>query len=309
MEQEFIDRFGVADAARHSNDSSRDVMYLDDVALTVETEREMFFETDPDKIMDLMRTEDTYGDTRSGGAEIFVYQEEDGTYTAIVTYDRGSDEFTYDDRDDALAEAASAAADYNSDVMPSEYRDGELDELVEEAKNAKSPEDALDFADRIDGIAAALENSRGDLDVANSLREYGQRMREMAEKRQAFLDSQLPNEPTTPETQEEMAADPDLNPAGYAKSVSDDLFEQMKADQDPFFQTPNGRKDYKSKDGRVEIVIEEDGEQRSDGSFVNLSRYVVLVDGEDILAESLAPSDQIAEAAEKAIEEHFSKKA
>lgn len=294
MEQEFIDRFGVADAARHSNDSSRDVMYLDDVALTVETEREMFFETDPDKIMDLMRTEDTYGDTRSGGAEIFVYQEEDGTYTAIVTYDRGSDEFTYDDRDDALAEAASAAADYNSDVMPSEYRDGELDELVEEAKNAKSPEDALDFADRIDGIAAALENSRGDLDVANSLREYGQRMREMAEKRQAFLESQTADELATPETQEEMATDPDLNPAGYAEDVSTDLFSQMKATEGP-----NGipeEESFLSKDGRVEVTVDPEN-----GS------YTVSVDGQSVVSGD-GDSFEIADSVQRAVERYFSKK-
>jgi hypothetical protein len=314
MEQEFIDRFGVADAARHSNDSSRDVMYLDDVALTVETEREMFFETDPDKIMDLMRTEDTYGDTRSGGAEIFVYQEEDGTYTAIVTYDRGSDEFTYDDRDDALAEAASAAADYNSDVMPSEYRDGELDELVEEAKNAKSPEDALDFADRIDGIAAALENSRGDLDVANSLREYGQRMREMAEKRQAFLESQLPNEPTTPETQEEMAADPDLNPAGYAKSVADDFAEQFLESEE--FDGPTsgdgrpGPGTFTSKDGRIRVVVNSDGDL-DDDRMVDTSNYDVFIDGEAVTPSSgiaLKLSDVMADEIQGLVEDFFSKK-
>jgi len=314
MEQEFIDRFGVADAARHSNDSSQDVMYLDDVALTVETEREMFFETDPDKIMDLMRTEDTYGDTRSGGAEIFVYQEEDGTYTAIVTYDRGSDEFTYDDRDDALAEAASAAADYNSDVMPSEYRDGELDELVEEAKNAKSPEDALDFADRIDGIAAALENSRGDLDVANSLREYGQRMREMAEKRQAFLESQLPNEPTTPETQEEMAADPDLNPAGYAKSVADDFAEQFLESEE--FDGPTsgdgrpGPGTFTSKDGRIRVVVNSDGDL-DDDRMVDTSNYDVFIDGEAVTPSSgiaLKLSDVMADEIQGLVEDFFSKK-
>ncbi len=299
MEQEFIDRFGVADAARHSNDSSRDVMYLDDVALTVETEREMFFETDPDKIMDLMRTEDTYGDTRSGGAEIFVYQEEDGTYTAIVTYDRGSDEFTYDDRDDALAEAASAAADYNSDVMPSEYRDGELDELVAEAKNAKSPEDALEFADRIDGIAAALENSRGDLDVANSLREYGQRMREMAEKRQAFLESQTADELITPENQEEMATDPNLNPSGYARSVSDDLYDQFVKSEG---SSGYPEKDfYSSKDGRVEVNIDFDAEGSS---------YSVYIDGQRVGQGSRLPwSDDLAAEVDRLVEEHFSKKA
>lgn len=314
MEQELIDKFGVAEAARHSNDSSRDVMYLDDVAQTIETEREIFFETSADRIAELLDDRGFYGDIKSGGVEVYLNEEDDGTYTATVRYDRGSEEFKGKDRDEVIADAADAAADYNSNVIPRSYRDGDLDDLVEEAENAKSPEDAIDFADRIDAIARDLENHRGDPEMAQYLREYGERMREMAEKRQAFLESQLPNEPTTPETQEEMAADPDLNPAGYAKSVADDFAEQFLESEE--FDGPTsgdgrpGPGTFTSKDGRIRVIVNSDGDLDGD-RMVDTSNYDVFIDGEAVTPSSgiaLKLSDVMADEIQGLVEDFFSKK-
>ena len=313
MDQELIDRFGVGESARFSSDDAIGID-LDNIADEVNTEREMFFESDANKLIDLLSTEDFYGDVKSGGAEIFINKEDDGTYTATVMYDRGSDEFKSEDRDEVVKEAAFAAADYNIDVMPSSYFKGELDELSKEAENAKSPEQALEFADRIDAIAEDLENNRGNLDTAGSLRDYGQRMREMAEKRQAFLESQLPNEPTTPETQEEMASDPDLNPAGYAKSVSDDLFKQFEASErrDPtgISNATDGRpglESYESADGRVKVKVNFDADSDGDG-FVDASSYDVTIDGVNVGGGPLGFSDDVAANIDRLVEDFFSKK-
>lgn len=313
MDQELIDRFGVGESARFNSDDAIGID-LDNIADEVNTEREMFFESDANKLIDLLSTEDFYGDVKSGGAEIFINKEDDGTYTATVMYDRGSDEFKSEDRDEVVKEAAFAAADYNIDVMPSSYFKGELDELSKEAENAKSPEQALEFADRIDAIAEDLENNRGNLDTAGSLRDYGQRMREMAEKRQAFLESQLPNEPTTPETQEEMASDPDLNPAGYAKSVSDDLFRQFEASErrDPtgISNATDGRpglESYESADGRVKVKVNFDADSDGDG-FVDASSYDVTIDGVNVGGGPLGFSDDVAANIDRLVEDFFSKK-
>lgn len=209
MEQELIDRFGIADSARYSNDD-RDVLYIDDVVRAVEEEREMFFETDEEKIVEMLEDPGSYGDNRSGGAEARISENEDGTYTARVYYDRNSEEMSFEDKDEALGWTANQVRDYNFQARPRSY--ALIDTLEEEYGNAKSPEDALAFADRIEDIAGDLEVNRGDRDLANSLRDYGIRIRDMAEKRQAFLESQLPNERTTPESMDEMVRDRNLNP-------------------------------------------------------------------------------------------------
>jgi hypothetical protein len=179
LEAQLIERFGVADVARTSE--SNDSIELDDVRESVQAEKEMFFETDSNVLADKLTASDSYGDTKSGGAEVFISKEEDGTYTASVMYDRDSEEFKSEDRDEVVQQAAAAAADYNRDVIPSSYFEDA--DLSKDAEGAKSDEEALAFADRIIQLADDLENNRGDQDVAGNLKDYAERIQALVEKR------------------------------------------------------------------------------------------------------------------------------
>jgi hypothetical protein len=178
LESDLIDRFGLAEVTR-TNDEG-DEISLSDVKDSVEAEKAMYFETDTEKLIDHLNTNDSYGDVKSGGAEIFINQEEDGTYTATVDYDRDSEQFKSKDRDEVVQQAAVAAADYNLDVIPSSYYEDA--DLEKEAKAAKTPEEAMAFADKLDQLANDLENNRGDRQVAADLKQYGDRIRALADK-------------------------------------------------------------------------------------------------------------------------------
>lgn len=178
VELDVANRFGVADAARVDEDGRP--VDLGDIMDSVETDREIYFETDSEKLADKLRDNNSYGDSKSGGAEVFVYEEE-GVWTATVGYDRDSDEFKSEDRDEVLEQAAVAAAEYNQDVLPSSYRE-DLN-LSKEAEEAKSNEDALAFADKIDQLAEDIGDHRGNPNQVFALREYAQRIRDLVAKR------------------------------------------------------------------------------------------------------------------------------
>ncbi len=312
LENILVNKYGIAEAARSNPDESNDYIDLGDVADGIEREVEMYFETDADKLAEALDNNDFYGDDKSGGAQVYIKEEEDGTWTATVYYDRGSEEFKSDDRDEVVKDAAAAAADYNSDVKPGAYYD--FENLTDEAKEAKTPDAASQLADRMDELADALRQHRGDPDLVQSIREYGERIRNLIEKRERQNQEQAPSEPTTPETMEEMATDPELNPAGYAEYIANDFYEQFKAVEyrDPIYNRsqgyPTGQTEFKSKDGRVEVIINEDAD--FDGErFVDLTSYSVEVDGENIFSDRITYSDDMAAAIQKAVEDHFSKKA
>lgn len=302
MESDLIDRFGFGVAARHEDGSIG--FYLDEIYDKVEIERELYFETDVDAIVEKLDDTGSYGDSRSGGAEARVSENEDGTFTATVQYDRSRDEMTFEDRDEALAWAANEAADYNLDVRPGSYRPEEIDSLVEDGDNARTPEQALDVADRIDRLVKDLRENRGDRDLANDLEDYADRLRGLVAKKQAAAEAEVPDEPTTPETMDEMATDPELNPAGYAESVGSDLFDQFDRNElvDPVGGGAEKPSDgtYTSKDGRVSVDIDSDNER---------SAYSVKVDGQTIGSGNFNFSDELASEIQKLVQEHFSKKA
>jgi polyhydroxyalkanoate synthesis regulator phasin len=180
LESQLVGRFGIAEVAR-TNDEG-DEISLSDVKDSVEAEKSMYFETDTEKLIDHLNTNDSYGDVKSGGAEIFISQEEDGTYTATVDYDRDSEEFKSEDRDEVVQQAAVAAAEYNQDVIPSSYYEDA--DLEKEAEEAKTPEEALAFADKLIQLADDIENNRGDRDVAYGLKDYAERIQALAAKRE-----------------------------------------------------------------------------------------------------------------------------
>lgn len=208
MRDEMVDRYGLADAGRVKN--GIDSLDLSDARDRIEAEREMFFETDVDVLEEKIDLNDSYGDARSGGAEVFVSQEDDGTWTASVTYDRDDDQFNSEDRSEVVRQAAEAAADYNRDTIPSSYQDG--DDLEKESSEAKSPEQASEFADKLDSIADDLEGNRGDPDLANDLRESAENIRDAIARRETQNQSRVPDDVVTPETMDEMARDRSLNP-------------------------------------------------------------------------------------------------
>lgn len=289
LNDEIVDRFGIADAARADGD---EILDLDDIERAVQDDIEMFFETDADKIIEALDRNDSYGDSKSGGAEVFVSQEDDGTWTASVQYDRSDDQFNGEDRDEVIAQAAVAAADYSSDVMPTAY--SEIDDLPGQASQAQTPDAASELADRMDALAAAMSESRGDQGLASNLRQYGMRIREMIEKRDRQRQSEVESEPLNSETMDEMATDPDLNPAGYADYIANQVFELVGGKQSGVTAANN----FISSDRRVELVVEKDGE------------YTVIVDGEEVFSgEGTSDRWEFVAGVEKAIEEHFSKKA
>jgi antirestriction protein ArdC len=174
LDNQLRDKFGVAAAAKVISEDS--IFDADGATDALNTEREMFFEVNANTIADLVDSNDRYGDSRSGGAQVNI-GEVDGKWVATVEYDRDSEEFTSDDRDEAIAQAASAAADYNSDVRPGAYME-EFD-LQAEIDNAKTDADAEALATRLEEVADALDDNRGDLSVSRGLREYGERIRNM----------------------------------------------------------------------------------------------------------------------------------
>lgn len=289
LNDEIVDRFGIADAARADGD---EILDLDDIERAVQDDIEMFFETDAEKIERELNKNDSYGDSKSGGAEVFVSQEDDGTWTASVQYDRSDDQFNGEDRSEVIAQAAAAAADYNSDVIPGAY--GEIDDLSGQAAQAQTPDAASELADRMDALAAAMSESRGDQGLASNLRQYGLRIREMIEKRDRQRQSEVESEPLNSETMDEMATDPDLNPAGYADYIGNQVFELVGGKQSGVTSANN----FISSDGRVELVVEKDG------------KHTVIVDGEEVFSgERTSDRWEFVAGVEKAIEEHFSKKA
>lgn len=299
LDEELADRFGVAQAARVDG---RDFLDLDEASAGIDSEREMFFETDVDRIAEVLDDRDSYGDNRSGGAEARISENEDGTFTARVDYDRDGEEQTFEDRDEAISWAANQVSDYNSDVRPSSY--GDSIDLDREAERARTDDQAAAFADRLDEIANDLDENRGDPRLANSLRAYGERIREMIANRDRQRQSQVEQEPTTPETMDEMATDPELNPAGYAEFVGSDLFDQFDRNElvDPIgggAEKPNDGT-YTSKDGRVSVDIDSDDER---------SAYSVKVDGQRIGSGNFNFSDELASDIQKLVEDYFSKKA
>jgi hypothetical protein len=297
LDEEIVDRFGIAEAARADFD---EILDLDDIERAVQDDIEMFFETDAEKIERELNKNDSYGDSKSGGAEVFVSQEEDGTWTASVQYDRSDEQFNGEDYTEVISQAAVAAADYNSDVFPSSY--GEIDDLSGQAAQAQTPDAASELADRMDALAEAMDSSRGDRGLASNLRQYGLRIREMIAAREARNQSEAPSDVLTPETMQEMSTDPDLNPAGYAQYAANDIKRQMEANLE---NTPIGRTpwtddgNYTSADGRVTIAVESDVEGR---------KVVLVIDDEfEWFLDSRTPS-RATEQAAKLIEEHFSKK-
>lgn len=310
LDEEAANRFGVAQAARADGD---DFFDLDGASEAVDAERELYFETDADKIIEQLDDSGSYGDNRSGGAEARISENEDGTYTATVGYDREDEEQTFNDRDEAIAWAADKVREYNSDNRPTEY--GDSIDLEREAEAAKTDEQAAAFADRLDALATDMENNRGDERVARSLREYGERIRDMIAKRQRDNESQVPDEPTTPETMDEMAVDPELNPEGYAQSIADELTAEIndRANSSggggfgPTFETP-GEGEYVSGDGRVKAYVNYDGETDSDGP-VDLSRLTIEVDGEEVYSGRLFDVDDMLDNIVVSVKDHFSKKA
>lgn len=310
LTDEIVDRFGVAEAARGDDD---DIIDLYDYSEKVREEIEIYFETDADTIVEKLDENGYYGDNRSGGAEARVSENEDGTYTARVDYDRDGEEQTFEDRDEALAWAANEVAKYNSNVIPNTY-DKDID-LEEEAQNAKTDAEAAAFADRLDEIARDLDENRGDPRAARELRSYGERIRDMIEKRDRQNQSEVESEPLNSETIDEMATDPNLNPAGYAQYVGDDLYRQLeaseKADPTGITNMTDGRPtldSYESPDGRVKVKIDYDADFDGDG-FVDASSYTVTIDGVRVGGKSLGFSDDVAADVQGLIEEHFSKKA
>lgn len=286
LNDEIVDRFGIADAARADGD---EILDLDDIERAVQDDIEMFFETDVEKIERELNKNDSYGDSKSGGAEVFVSQEEDGTWTASVQYDRSDDQFNGEDRSEVIAQAAVAAADYNSDVMPTAY--SEVDDLAGQAAQAQTPDAASELADRMDALAEAMDSSRGDRGLASNLRQYGLRIRDMIAARDARNQSEAESQPLNSETLDEMSVDPDLNPEGYADYVGGEIFALVEGKGDKDLVN-----NFISADRRVELVVEDDA-------------YTVIVDGEEIFSGE-PPSDNwdfVAEI-EKAVKDHFSKK-
>jgi hypothetical protein len=297
LDEEIVDRFGIAEAARADYD---EILELADVEYSVQKDIEMYFENDAKKIERKLDIDGFYGEIKSGGAEVFVSQEEDGTWTASVQYDRGDEQFNGEDRDEVISQAAVAAADYNDDVMPIAY--AEVDDLPGQAAQAQTPDAASELADRMDALADAMDSSRGDRDLAGNLRMYGERIRDMIAAREARNQSEAPSDVLTPETMQEMSTDPDLNPAGYAQYAANDIKRQMEANLE---NTPIGRTpwtddgNYTSADGRVTIAVESDVEGR---------KVVLVIDDEfEWFLDSRTPS-RATEQAAKLIEEHFSKK-
>lgn len=313
LDEELANRFGIGQAARYGDGRDRGID-LDDVADKIRDEEAAFFETDSEKIAEFLDNNGFYGDARSNGAEARVTENEDGTFTAEVGYDRGGEEQTFNDRDEAIAWAADKVSEYNFDVKPSSYVGADDLDLDKEASDAKTPEQAAAFADRLDGIADDIENNRGDERVADSLREYGDRIRDLIAKRQRDNESQVPDEPTTPETMDEMAADPELNPEGYAQSVVDELTAEIndRANSSggggfgPTFDTP-GDGEYVSSDGRVKAYVNYDGETDSDGP-VDLSSLTIEVDGEEVYSGRLFDVDDMLDNIAVSVKDHFSKK-
>lgn len=181
LEAQLIGRFGFADVAKTDNENNE--ISLSDVVDAIQTDKDMYFETDANVLAEKLESALSYGDSKSGGAEVFVSQEEDGTWTATVDYDRDSEEFKSEDRDEVIQQAATAAADYNRDAIPSSYsEDADLDR---EAQDAKSEEDALAFADKLDTVANDISENRGDPQNAFDLRDYAQRIRDLVAKRKS----------------------------------------------------------------------------------------------------------------------------
>lgn len=320
LDEEMVDRFGISEAARYGDgrDSGID---LDDASEKINLEREMYFETRVPKIIELLDEDDVYGDNRSKGAEARISENEDGTYTATVGYDRESEEQTFEDRAEATEWAANRVADYNEDVIPASYVDssntaGEGDvDLELSARTFQNEADAKNFADELEELADDLDNHRGDPRLATSLREYAERINDLIAKRQRDNESQAPDEPTTPETMDEMATDPELNPEGYAQSVVDELTAEIndRANSSggggfgPTFDTP-GEGEYVSGDGRVKAYVNYDGETDSDGP-VDLSSLTIEVDGEEVYSGRLFDVDDMLDNIAVSVKDHFSKKA
>jgi hypothetical protein len=300
LDQEVMDRFGIAEAARVIGEDLP--LDLDEVADDVDAERQMYFETDVDVLSEKLEENGSYGDNRSGGAEGRVSENEDGTFTARVDYDRDGEEQTFDDYEDAIAWAANRIASYNEDVIPSTYEEYGLGDLAKRAAEARTDEELEDIAASVDAIAADLEENRGDPRLAQRLKTYGERIREMIAARDARNQSEAESQPLNSETLDEMSVDPDLNPAGYAQYAANDIKRQMEANLE---NTPIGRTpwtddgNYTSSDGRVTIAVESDVEGR---------KVVLVIDDEfEWFLDDRSP-DLATKQAAKLIEEHFSKK-
>jgi ribosomal protein S15P/S13E len=180
VELDLANRFGVADAARIDGEGNS--LDLNSISESVNIDREAYFETDSEKLAEMLDSSNSYGDSKSGGAEVFIF-EEDGVFTATVDYDRDSEEFKSEDRDEVVQQAAAAAADYNADVMPSSYEEDMR--LTDEAENAKSDEDALAFAEKMEKLAKDIDENRGDRQQAFELLDYAARIRDLIDKRKS----------------------------------------------------------------------------------------------------------------------------
>jgi antirestriction protein ArdC len=158
-----------------------DMFYVD---TAIDDHKDLFFETNQQNLMDTLESNmsgdtTTYGDYMTGGAEIVVSQQDDGTWSASVQLPDGDKEQTFDELSDALEFASLEGAIHNTSAIPSALAGGrDFSDIDGDIAALETPDQALTYAGRLDEIADALEGSRGPKDQVDSLRGLSKTIRE-----------------------------------------------------------------------------------------------------------------------------------
>ena len=160
---------------------TNDMFYVDNA---IDDHKELYFETNQQNLIDKLEDNmsgdtTTYGDYMTGGAQIVVSQQEDGTWSASVQLPDGDKEQTFDELSDALEFASLEGAIHNTNAIPSALANGgSFSNIDSEVAALETPDQALTYAVKLDEIADALEGSRGPKEQVDALRGMSEMIRE-----------------------------------------------------------------------------------------------------------------------------------
>jgi hypothetical protein len=151
--------------------------------------------------------------------------------------------------------------------------------------------------------------------LANNLRDSAESIRDAVARREAQNLAGVPDEPTTPETMDEMATDPDANPLGYAQYIGEDLAAKLSENVSGDPGDPSTIRSYPdegtyvSTDGRVEVSVSYDADTDGEGGMRDASSFSLTIDGKFVDSGPLDDTDRLLDDVITLVEEHFSKKA
>lgn len=159
-----------------------DLFYADD---GIDSHREAYFITNRSDLADALENSwdgdaATYGDYMTGGAQVLVTENEDGKFETRVSFPNDDDVIEeFDDLEEAINFGATEAAVHNTNAIPSAFSsERSFSDLDRQLSALETPDQALTFATRLDEVAQALEDTRGNDKDIKSLRGMAEMIRE-----------------------------------------------------------------------------------------------------------------------------------